>query len=100
MKPKTWNSNKIEYGIVKTCRPWIIFNSWYCVRRQNTYLINFGLYKSSKILTHDLHHANNVIFNYKYDLVAIRLYTVAKDFMKTTKNIGQTSKLHLVATKS
>jgi len=33
------------------------------VRRQNTYLINFGLYKSSKILTHDLHHANNVTFN-------------------------------------
>ncbi len=33
MKPKTWNSNKIEYGIVKTYQPWIIFYSWYCIRR-------------------------------------------------------------------
>jgi hypothetical protein len=53
----------------------------------NTYSVNFGLYKSSKISTHDLHHANNVTFNYKYDLVAIRLFTAPKDFGKTTKKI-------------
>jgi hypothetical protein len=33
-----------------------------------TYLINFRLYKSPKIPTHDLHHANNETFNYKFDL--------------------------------
>jgi len=33
MKPKTWNSNKIEYDIVGIYRPWIIYKSWYCIRR-------------------------------------------------------------------
>jgi hypothetical protein len=49
------------------------------------YLIGFRLYKSPKIPTHDLHHANNETFYYKYDLVAIRLFTIAKDLTKTTK---------------
>jgi hypothetical protein len=33
MKLKTWNSNNIEYGNVRIYQPWIIFYSWYCVRR-------------------------------------------------------------------
>jgi hypothetical protein len=76
-------------GIFDTCPNW------------NTYLIYFGLCKSLEIPTHDLHCANNVIFNYKYDLVATKLFTATKDFKKTTKkHIGQTCKLHLVATRS
>jgi hypothetical protein len=53
----------------------------------NTYLMNSELYKSSEIPTHDLHHANNVIFNYKYDLVITRSFIAAKYFRKTTKSI-------------
>jgi len=60
---------------------------YYLVVDGNTYLINFGLLYSPKISTHDLPHANNVTFNNKYGLVAIRLFTVEKDFRKTTKNI-------------
>jgi hypothetical protein len=51
----------------------------------NTYLINYGLYKSPKIPTHDLHCANNVTFNYKYDLMATKLFIVTKDFRKAIK---------------
>jgi hypothetical protein len=45
-----------------------------------TYLINFGLYKSPKIPTNDLHHANNETFNYKYDLALqeIMVYFIRK----------------------
>jgi spore coat polysaccharide biosynthesis predicted glycosyltransferase SpsG len=53
----------------------------------NTYLMNSEHYKSSEIPTHDLHRANNVIFNYKYDLVITRSFIAAKDFRKTTKSI-------------
>jgi hypothetical protein len=53
----------------------------------NTYLMNSELYKNSEIPTHDLHWANNVNFNYKYDLVTTMLFIVAKYFKKTTKSI-------------
>jgi hypothetical protein len=53
----------------------------------NTYLMISELYKSSEIPTHDLHWANNVIFNYKYDLVITMLFILAKDFKKITKSI-------------
>jgi len=45
-----------------------------------TYLINFGLHKTSKIPTHDLHRANNETFNYKYDLALqeIMVYFIKK----------------------
>jgi hypothetical protein len=42
------------------------------------YLINFGLNKSPKISTHDLHCANNETFNYKYALQEIIIYFIRK----------------------
>jgi len=58
------------------------FKLWAFGCRSNfkTYLIYFGLYKSPKIPTHDLHHANNETFNYKYDLALqeIMVYFIRK----------------------
>jgi len=70
----------------------LIFLKWWngifgTYPKWNTYLINYKLYKSLEIPTNDLHRANNVIFNYKYDLVATKLFTTTKDFNKATKNI-------------
>ncbi len=59
----------------------------HCTCDINAYLINSRLYKSLKILTHNLHHANNETFNYKYDVVATMLFTITKDLRKTIKNI-------------
>jgi hypothetical protein len=67
---------------------------------QITHLMNSELYKSLEMPTHDLYRANNVIFNYKYDLMITRLFTAKKTFQENNKkHIGWTSILHLVATK-
>jgi hypothetical protein len=41
--------------------------------------------KVQKIPTHNLQRPNNETFSYKYDLVAIRLFTTTKYLEKSTK---------------